>query len=37
MAASGLLKKTGTIDEWMVATKETKKHCSLKKKIVSCN
>ena len=37
MAASALLKNTGTIDEWMVATKETKKHCSLKKNIVSCD
>ena len=37
MAASALLKNTGTIDEWMVATKETKKHCSLNKKIVSCD
>ena len=37
MAASPLLKNTGTIDEWMVATKVTKKHCSLNKKIVSCD
>ena len=37
MAASALLKNTGTTDKWMVATKETKKHCSPKKKIVSCD
>ena len=37
MAAIALLKNTGTTDEWLVATKETKKHCSLKKKIVSCD
>ena len=37
MAASARLKNTRTIDEWMAATKETKKHCSLKKKIVSCD
>ena len=37
MAASALLENTGTIDEWMAATKETQKHCSLKKTIVSCD
>ena len=37
MAASAPLKNTGITDEWMVATKETKKHCSLKKRIVSCD
>ena len=37
MAASALLKNTGTIEEWMIGTKDTKKHCSLKKKIVSCD
>ena len=32
MAASVLLKNTVSIEEWMVATKETKEHCTLKEK-----
>ena len=30
MAASALLKNTVSVEEWMVASKETKKHCTLK-------
>ena len=33
MAAIALLKNTVSIEEWMAATKETKKHCTLKKAI----
>ena len=33
MDASALLKNTVSIEEWMAATKETKKHCTLKKDI----
>ena len=29
--AGPLLKNTVSIEEWMAATKETKKHCNLKK------
>ena len=36
MAATALLKNTVFIGEWMAATKETKKHCTLKK-TVSCD
>ena len=32
MAACALLKTTISIEEWKAATKETKKHCTLKKK-----
>ena len=31
MAASAVLKNIVSIEEWMAATKETKKHCTLKK------
>ena len=33
MAAYALLKTTISIEEWKAATKETKKHCTLKKNI----
>ena len=33
MAASAILKNTVSIEEWMAATKETKKHCTLKKAV----
>ena len=36
MAATALLKNTVFIEEWMTATEETKKHCTLKK-TVSCD
>ena len=35
MDVSALLKNTVSNEEWMAATKEIKKHCTLKK--VSCN
>ena len=33
MAASALLENTVSIEEWMAATKETKKHCNVKKTV----
>ena len=33
MAARALLENTIFIEEWMAATKETKKHCALKKAV----
>ena len=36
MAVSALLKNTISTEEWMAATKETRKHLSLKK-TVSCD
>ena len=33
MAASALLKNTVSVEERMVASKETKKHCTLKKAV----
>ena len=32
MALSALIKNAISIEEWMAATKETKKHCTLLKK-----
>ena len=35
MAASALLKNTVSFEEWMATTKETKKHCTLKKATIN--
>ena len=35
MAARALLKNTVSIEEWMATTKETKKHCTLKKATIN--